>query len=174
MAKRRPGQAGGDVPSRPSASPDIAKPSSAPLQLPLFGALFGSDDPSASKMRRKPWAWLLRHVFAIDVSVCPECAGTMRWRRVARTPDAIRVRIGSSGALCAWTAEAEESAVRAALASVSEHAPCTTGLTPRVSKESHALAGCRRRCTGMRAEQKNRRLGALSARGQSPSLSQRE
>jgi hypothetical protein len=22
------------------------------------------------KMRRKPWAWLLRHVFAINVTVC--------------------------------------------------------------------------------------------------------
>ncbi len=39
-----------------------------PVQLPLFGKLF--DEPKADVMyaRRKPWAWLLRHVFAIDVT----------------------------------------------------------------------------------------------------------
>ena len=41
-----------------------------PLQLPLFGHLFEAPDADVSQRRRKPWAWLLRYVFAIDVSVC--------------------------------------------------------------------------------------------------------
>ena len=44
------------------------------------------DDPRAS---RKPWAWLLRHVFAIDVTTCPECGGAMRWLAIAVTPERI-------------------------------------------------------------------------------------
>ena len=65
--------------ARPSAPTQVA-PSRAPLQLPLFGELFNVGDDSEANGRRKPWAWLLRHVFAIDVTVCPKCAGTMRWR----------------------------------------------------------------------------------------------
>jgi putative transposase len=84
--------------ARPHVPPEIAQ-SSPPLQLPLFDKLFEKDDASASNARRKPWAWLLRHVFTIDVSVCPECAGSMRWRQVALTPEAIReglIRAGLS------------------------------------------------------------------------------
>jgi hypothetical protein len=61
--------------ARPSA-PSQVVPSRAPLQLPLFGELFNVGDDSEANGRRKPWAWLLRHVFAIDVTVCPKCAGT--------------------------------------------------------------------------------------------------
>jgi len=66
-----------------------------PVQLPLFGELF--KEPDVSRTRRKPWAWLLRHVFAIDVNVCPECAGPMKWREVALTPDAIRAGLARAG-----------------------------------------------------------------------------
>jgi hypothetical protein len=81
--------------ARPSAPPQVAP--RAPLQLPLFGELFNvGDDPEANG-RRKPWAWLLRHVFSVDVTVCPKCAGTMRWRNVALTPDAIREGLARAG-----------------------------------------------------------------------------
>jgi hypothetical protein len=66
-----------------------------PLQLPLFGKLF--DEPDVSRARRKPWAWLLRHVFAIDVNVCPKCAGPMKWREVALTQDSIRAGLARAG-----------------------------------------------------------------------------
>ena len=39
--------------------------------------------------RRKRWAWLLRHVFRHDVSVCPRCQGPTTWLEVATEPDAI-------------------------------------------------------------------------------------
>jgi Putative transposase len=62
------------VPVQENAAPN-------PLQLPLFGELFKERD--VSRTRRKPWAWLLRHVFAIDVNVCSQCAGPMKRREVA-------------------------------------------------------------------------------------------
>ncbi|MDC3952903.1 hypothetical protein [Polyangium jinanense] len=40
-------------------------------QLSLFGQMEAQSDFDAGKMCRKPWAWLLRHVVAIDVTVCP-------------------------------------------------------------------------------------------------------
>jgi hypothetical protein len=67
------------------------------LQLPLFGHLFEAPDADVSQRRRKPWAWLLRHVFAIDVSVCPECAGPMKWREVALSVDAIQAGLLRAG-----------------------------------------------------------------------------
>jgi hypothetical protein len=87
--------------ARPKVPPDVnrVEPKNAPMQLPLFGQST-EDDASASKARRKPWAWLLRHVFAIDVSVCPKCAGAMLWRQVALTADAIREGLMRAG-LCA-------------------------------------------------------------------------
>ena len=68
-----------------------------PVQLPLFGKHFEQSDADVRDKRRKPWAWLLRHVFAIDVSVCPECAGPMKWREVALTADAIRRGLARAG-----------------------------------------------------------------------------
>ena len=68
-----------------------------PVQLPLFGKLFEQPDAEVSHKRRKPWAWLLRHVFAVDVNVCPECAGPMKWREVALTADAIREGLARAG-----------------------------------------------------------------------------
>lgn len=66
-----------------------------PVQLPLFGKDFDEED--VSHKRRKPWAWLLRHVFAIDVNVCPKCGGRMKWRQVALTADAIREGLSRAG-----------------------------------------------------------------------------
>ncbi len=39
--------------------------------------------------RRKPWAWLLRHVFQLDVSTCVRCGGVTRWLEAATTPEAL-------------------------------------------------------------------------------------
>jgi len=68
-----------------------------PLQLPLFGKLFDEPDTDVRHARRKPWAWLLKHVFAIDMNVCPKCTGRMRWRQVALTADAIREGLARAG-----------------------------------------------------------------------------
>jgi hypothetical protein len=63
-------------------------------QLGLFpDASAGSDELP----RRKPWAWLLRHVFQVDVTSCPACGGTMRLLETATTPDAIAALLARQG-----------------------------------------------------------------------------
>jgi hypothetical protein len=29
--------------------------------------------------KRNPWAWLIKKVFLIDVTECPDCGGKMKW-----------------------------------------------------------------------------------------------
>ncbi|MDI3290758.1 transposase [Polyangium sp. 15x6] len=71
-------------------TPGIEQPS-------LFGQMEAPSGFDAGEMRRKPWAWLLRHVVAIDVTVCPECSGKMRWRAVALTPETIAEGLARAG-----------------------------------------------------------------------------
>ncbi len=80
------------VPPQENAAPN-------PLQLPLFGKGFDELETDVSHKRRKLWAWLLRHVFAIDVNVCPKCGGRMKWRQVALSRDAIREGLARAGLL---------------------------------------------------------------------------
>jgi len=60
-------------------------------QLVLFERDTGVLDVLALERepRRKPWAWLLRHVFQLDVSTCVRCGGVTRWLEAATTPEAI-------------------------------------------------------------------------------------
>jgi len=82
---------------RSEVVPQADGPFSTPrvVQLELFGDNDNSD--THSEPRRKPWAWLLRHVFAIDMSTCPHCAGPMRWLEAATTPDAIAKLLAKHG-----------------------------------------------------------------------------
>ncbi|HRI67904.1 MAG TPA: hypothetical protein PK156_26885, partial [Polyangium sp.] len=83
-----------------SAKPYVPAPENTelePLQLPLFGKKFDEPEANVSHKRRKPWAWLLKHVFAIDVNVCPKCGGRMKWRQVALTPYAIGDGLSRAG-----------------------------------------------------------------------------
>jgi hypothetical protein len=62
-----------------------------------------ADDDALGPSTRRPWAWLLRHVWQADVSVCPRCGGNMRWVEVATEPAAIRrvlVELGLQGFGC--------------------------------------------------------------------------
>ncbi len=63
------------------------KPINKNVQLPLFmpgdaGYLEPPPEPS-----RHPWPWLLKRVFALDISVCPKCTGRMRIIEVAKDED---------------------------------------------------------------------------------------
>lgn len=60
--------------------PPAAPPAPPPRQLLLY------EDNDDIRLVRKPWAWLLRHVFLEDVTVCPKCSGAMRWKEVATEP----------------------------------------------------------------------------------------
>src|SRR5690606_807270 len=63
------------------------EPQSPPPQLPLFEASDAPLEPPPPS--RHPWPWLLRRVFAVEVSVCPleGCSGRMRVVEIASKPD---------------------------------------------------------------------------------------
>jgi hypothetical protein len=70
------------------------------VQLPLFKQERGADrdlDVLAPEPCRKPWAWLLRHVFEIDVTTCRRCGGPTRWLEAATTPAAIARLLAKHG-----------------------------------------------------------------------------
>jgi hypothetical protein len=71
------------------ADPELLQP-----QLSLFDQSGLQPAPAAEldpapPPGRRPWAWLLRRVFAVDISVCPHCSGSMKITEVALTTDAI-------------------------------------------------------------------------------------
>ena len=79
-----------------------------PVQLPLFKQERSAErnqersaernlDVLAPEPRKKPWAWLLRHVFEIDVTTCPWCGGATRWLEAATKPDAIARLLAKHG-----------------------------------------------------------------------------
>jgi hypothetical protein len=41
-------------------------------QVPLF-------DDAPNQPKRNPWAWLIKKVFLVDVTECPDCGGKMKW-----------------------------------------------------------------------------------------------
>jgi hypothetical protein len=57
-------------------------PDRAPKQLPLFESDASILPPEP---RRRPWAWLLRHAFEVDVTTCPRCGRVTRWLEAATT-----------------------------------------------------------------------------------------
>ncbi|MSP24835.1 MAG: hypothetical protein EXR75_06635, partial [Myxococcales bacterium] len=54
-----------EVVPEPPADDSLAAP---PRQLELF------QDNEELRLVRRPWAWLVKHVFLDDVSVCPKCS----------------------------------------------------------------------------------------------------
>ena len=77
----------GVVPGRAAPGPDA--------QLPLFQPSEARPlDPVPPPEARHRWAWLLKRVFAVDVTICPieGCQGRMRLLQIAtRTADIARV-----------------------------------------------------------------------------------
>ncbi len=65
---------------KPKPSP-LAEASAAALGDAHQQGLFGEGE---QKPLRHSWAFLLRHVFLVDVSTCPGCAGRMKWLKVCR------------------------------------------------------------------------------------------
>jgi hypothetical protein len=67
--------------------PSAPAPTADGKQLALFRKEASLDDDDLP--RRKPWAWLLRHVFQVDVSTCSACGGRMRLIETATSPEAV-------------------------------------------------------------------------------------
>lgn len=74
-----------------------APPSLTPPEPQLH--LFEESDDDGTTPTRKPWAWLLRHVFRVDVTSCaePDCGGHMKWIDVANTPEAAAKMLADRG-----------------------------------------------------------------------------
>jgi hypothetical protein len=72
------------------------------LPLPYSASTAEHNQPAAGPDEvqppsRHPWAVLLRHVFAVDVTVCVKCAGPMRLVDFATTPRAIARALARAG-----------------------------------------------------------------------------
>ena len=79
---------------RPEVVPEPPEPEADPLQLQRQLPLCVEPEEAP---RRKPWAWLLKHVFQHDASVCPRCQGPTAWLEVATEPDAIERAMADHG-----------------------------------------------------------------------------
>jgi len=56
---------------------------------------FFEDEPA--KPKRRPWAWLLKKVFLVDVTECPDCGGRMKWLEVCTERRDIHRVLSASG-----------------------------------------------------------------------------
>jgi hypothetical protein len=89
---------------RPWVVPKAKQTPQVPLQLCLFerptesSAAFSSAAPTTPRYAgRHAWALLLRHVFAVDVTVCVHYQGRMRLRELCTTADAIARAMARAG-----------------------------------------------------------------------------
>jgi len=89
----------------PRRASDDAGPKE-PVQLELFdvnrdcdtlGAQLPEPPTKPYTCGRHPWAWLLRRVFKIDITVCPKCQASMRVSEVVTDPDTIARRLADAG-----------------------------------------------------------------------------
>ena len=84
---------------RPNAPPQAL---AAQLPLPYQNS---THDPNATSPEhavqpapsRHPWSVLLKHVFAVDTTVCVKCGGPMRLLELATTPQAIARALARAG-----------------------------------------------------------------------------
>ena len=91
------------VPQRPKAQaspPPGEDPDDVVLSrhhLPGQQQLFADEEKVVRRSRRRPWAWLLRHVFEVDVTLCPQCGGRLRWLETATSTKAITRLLAAHG-----------------------------------------------------------------------------
>jgi hypothetical protein len=75
---------------------------------------------------RHPWAWLLRRVFKVDVTVCPRCQGHMRIQEVALSAAAVDRVLARQG-LCVLPRRLNDGDARRLIDG--HHGSCTTPTT---------------------------------------------
>ena len=77
--------------ARTSSSSLPPRPEPRGLAEPKAQLYLVGDEEPAPALRRRPWAWLIKHVFLDDVSVCAKCGGPTRWLEVATKPEDIEL-----------------------------------------------------------------------------------
>ena len=85
------------VPGRAASTP--CEPVQLKLAFDAANASAPAGEPASTSYRpsRHPWAWLLARVFAVDVMVCPHCAGRMRLVKLATTREEIAKALAHAG-----------------------------------------------------------------------------
>ncbi len=74
----------------PAVANPLLEDDSEQVELGVDSLIRGGDDEPQSSGKRRPWARMLRHVWKVDVSICPRCSGPMKWVDVATEAEAIR------------------------------------------------------------------------------------
>ena len=66
-------------------------------QLQLFDANESSTQDKPVTGARLPWAWLLKRVFRVDVTVCPRCQASLKVTELVIKRDEIAKRLAQQG-----------------------------------------------------------------------------
>jgi len=74
--------------------PDIEPTPAVGDQLDLDGF---EEEASAGGSSRKPWSWLIGHIFQVDMDHCQRCGGKMKWVEAATTPEAVNRLLAAHG-----------------------------------------------------------------------------
>ncbi|MCP4243707.1 MAG: transposase [bacterium] len=77
--------------------PDIEPTPVVGDQLALGFGEEEEDQVSAGGSSRKPWSWLMGHIFSVDLERCQRCGGKMRWIEAATTPEAVSRLLADHG-----------------------------------------------------------------------------
>ena len=77
--------------------PQLEQRPGAAQQLELFDANESGTQDKPATGARLPWAWLLKRVFKVDVTVCPRCSGSLRVVELVLKRDEIAKRLAQAG-----------------------------------------------------------------------------
>ena len=66
-------------------------------QLQLFDANESGTQDKPSTAARLAWAWLLKRVFKVDITVCPRCSGSLKVTELVIKRDEIAKRLAQQG-----------------------------------------------------------------------------
>ena len=66
-------------------------------QLQLFDDNESSTQDKPATGARLPWAWLLKRVFKVDITICLKCSGSLQVIERVTKPDAIAKRLAQAG-----------------------------------------------------------------------------
>ena len=66
-------------------------------QLQLFDANESGTQDKPTTGARLPWAWLLKRVFRVDITVCPRCSGSLKVTELVTKRDEIAKRLAQQG-----------------------------------------------------------------------------
>jgi hypothetical protein len=73
--------------ARPEVVPGPEPKSAEPTQIPLsLGGAAIELEAIAKHPTRRPWAWLLQRVFAVDIMTCSRCRGATRLVKITNSP----------------------------------------------------------------------------------------